>query len=369
MTKLKFIFIALLITTLRGCVGQSVGYSPSVFLKDSTIHIDLDNLPYGEPLPFDSLYYGYDFVVNEVGANFTTSSWSTTYFDGEQNFLEGNLLNSSVCIYDTLGNLVRRINEEEGYFGFSFDTPNRFIYTLNIHNSVIRRYGYDGRLHNVIPVETGQRADNTKGALCDRVAVTPEGNLLIHYAYWGGNREYNFGLMDSLGNIITTKKTMGGFCGKTRPVVVESFSYIYEDYLHVYDLSDTVFVIKNSRFIPKYVFTQTNPMKKMIKKYGNNVDINSIKEKVYRLSTLQENDRYLFFSFRTSNPPKNTYLGADWKGGYYDKQTGEAFITFGVYHMPHYTADSIGVSCVLIPPRGRMSLSGNEKGKIKLYPR
>lgn len=372
-----FFFTMVLFCSCRN-TAVVVDVKEAVAIKDGLITINLDNLRQGELPPFDSLFTGYEYVVNKD--TFQVSGWEVLRFDGDENFIGINVPYSHINLYDRMGNFIRRIGqqgmrENKGefweFFNYCIDPTHKMVYILANKQGKVFKYNYNGDFLGMTDVFTTPIDRNITeermrgGAVSDLIACTPQGNLLVHYAYWSGNIPYNFYLFDGNNQIIASKKTMGKFNAKTR-YMVEAKSYVYNECLHVIDFSDTAYVIKNQRFIPKYVFEQKYSLAKIVDSLGEGVNIYEIEQPVYQISNMRETDQYLFFSYVQAN---RKYLGDYTNRTYacYHKPTKQAFKICTEGTMKKWTKDSIRCSILTYQAFDKTLVYRNKEAVMKVY--
>ncbi|MEG1290356.1 MAG: hypothetical protein RR312_08195 [Bacteroidales bacterium] len=337
-----YIYISLvLLIIFVGCNDKhNTLKNSSVRIENDLVIINLDFLEKGDFIPFDSLYLGYERIkpiVNNLRDTFQYGVWDIYYRDRFNNIIEAGPVNNRVNIYDSIGNKLLEINKvgkriETGEYRQLYEAipsvTDSIIYLLLRKPSAIYKYDYKGAFKGYIPLKTvtyskknGYEKD-LKGYLCDLIVPLSDGNLLIHYAYCGGNIEYNYFITNPNTNkILTTKKTMDDYNGRTR-FLSEAKYYNYNNTLHTKDLSDTLYYIKNGEFIPKYVFEQKHTIKKFVDSLGVNVDIYNTGKESYIIDNLNETDRYLFFAYKVFNGTLPTQY---FKVAYYDKKNKKAF--------------------------------------------
>lgn len=371
--------------SLSGCHNQpaSPGQAPAdaVSFKNGLVVIDLDKLEQGEPIPFDSLFTGYEYIVNEQKDTFRISGWEHLQFDGDKHFVGANIPASYINLYDKTGNFIRRIGEQgrkinqgqfNEIFNFCIDPANKMVYALAHKQGKVFKYNYTGQFCGTVDILTTAIDRSTsdgrlrESAISDFIALTPSGDLLVHYAYWNGNLPYNFCLIDKSNTVVSTQKTMNRFNGKTR-YGIEANSYTYDGCLHVSDISDTIYAIRDRAFVPKYVLAQKYPLSKIADSLGCNVDLFQLDLPVYKINSMQETDRYLFFSYIELNR-KYSGVMKDMVYAYYDKRTKKAFKICTAEKMKKWTKDSISVAVLTrLKHSDFIQISSNKQGIIKLY--
>lgn len=342
------------------------------------IDIDLDKLEYGEQIPFDSLCSGYEYIVNQAGDTLQVSGWEYDVFDGCKHLAVGNVLKSTIKLYDSSGNFLNSIGKKDiddhrpefkDKIIFRMSPQKKIIYILANKHGKILKYSYDNQCLGSIdvlttPILPGTQEEKLRGgAICDNISILPNENMLIHYAWWDGNQSlYNYCIMDDTGKILSTKKTGKAFNGKTE-LIGELKSYYYNNLLHVKDLSDTLYTIKENKFIPKYVFHSHLTLQKLIDTSHQYINVNNLKKDVgYKIVSINETDRYLFFLYRSLNG----FLDS----GYYcylDKIKNKAFKICDYNNPCKFSPDSISIHAFTVNSFGAISIWPTKKGLIKLH--
>ena len=147
----------------------------------------------------------------------------------------------------------------------------------------------------------------------EKIAVSPSGQLLVHFPNWTGDLEYSCLLFDHEGNIVNKLKNnifykFNEKKGRSR----EGLCYIYNDQIHVKDKCDTLFVVDNNSFQPKYVFNTG-------KNHSNNITQQEYDEKITFYTIFETDDKVLF----------HFQLNERWYNAYYDKNKRKAFSSPG----------------------------------------
>lgn len=307
--------------------GQSVKNESAVVSDSGIITINLDHLKRGKPLPMEESFAEISPVRNNDGDTVSFGAFVFVVADKDC-FIVADLSSRSVVLYDSTGNYIRQIgkkgtNVSAGEYwsikDLAVDFKNKLIYILLSSRGKILKYNFEGVFKAGIDVFTGSYGmldTYSRGRICDKIVCNEEGDLIVHYAYWDGNKSpYNYCILDKNSQIVDTLKTFKEFNGTSghkkfrRP---ETASYIYDNKLHIKDLSDTLYFLENRKFVPKYVFIS----KETITQKADNKDI--YKDPLNFFS-LFETDRYLFFGYETRTPTVSFHYA------YYDKSTQIAY--------------------------------------------
>jgi hypothetical protein len=212
-----------------------------------------------------------------------------------------------LVLYDRNGKFIRKIaqkgdgpGEYKSIRDVAIDEENALIYVLSHHPNKVFKYSLEGVFERIIDLP----------ARADKIAVSPSGRLLVHFPNWMGNLQYSCLLFDNKSDIVGKLKNnilyeLGA--GRSR-WFDEGCYYIYNDRIHIKGVCDTLYVIENDRFIPKYVFdTGDNHSNRMTQaEYDGKI----------RFYYIFETDLRILFSFRS---------GESWYVGYYDKAHRKTF--------------------------------------------
>lgn len=325
---LTLLFILLSVYSCGNRHSQQSVKKQLVIESDSgVVTINLDNMKRGKPCLMEESFAGISPVVGNHG---DTVSFGTFVFvvADKDCFIVADRPSRSVVLYDSVGNYIRQIgkkgtNVSAGEYwqidDIAVDFKNKLIYILLSSRGKILKYNFEGVFKEGIDIPTGCYGTldtYSRGRICDKIVCNEDGDLIIHYAYWDGNKSpYNYCIMDKDSQIVDTLKTFkefNGTSGHKRFQNSETVSYIYDHKLHIKDLSDTLYFLENRKFVPKYVFIS----KETITQKADNKDI--YKDPLNFFS-LFETDRYLFFGYETRYPTVFFHYA------YYDKSTGTAY--------------------------------------------
>ena len=132
----------------------------------------------------------------------------------------------------------------------------------------------------------------------------------MHFPNWAGDLPYSYLLFDNKGNTVSKLKNYIFYSldAKRSFYSFEGVRYIYNGQIHTKGKSDTLFVVENDRFVPKYVFltgeNHSNQLSQV--EYDGKILLNFI----------HETDNKVFYSFVKE---KIRY------DAYYDKKIGKTF--------------------------------------------
>ena len=298
-----------------------------ILLGQELIEIDIDNAEIGPRIDFKSVVKSVEVIDMSYGLEL--ASWLTVA--DSRNIICVHTFEHKIFQFDIQGNFLRNIGKKgtntsigefRGVKDVAIDSKRNVIYVLDHYSSVVLKYKIDGTFVGSISVETGKFENDifmVGSSLCDGIRTDSDGNLLVHYASWDGNRpEYNYYLYDSDGNFINGRKSFRIFSGSTgrkTGVIDELSSYYYNGILHVKDAGDTLYTVANGNFIPKYLFKSKCSISKI-------VNSENFFKKTIHLGHIFENDRYLFFSYKEF---PILYEPSTYWVGYFDKQNKRTY--------------------------------------------
>ena len=302
------LFIVLLF--LADCCGNK---SNATYAENYPILIDIKeamrnqvNFKYSDIL-FDSI----TFIPIEsiIGSYITSLDGTLLRFTSNYIFAENYFNGGELVCYNRNGKFIRKVAQRgrgPGEFSdisdIAIDEKNEIVYVLCTSGIRIFKYSFQGKFIELIYL--------THPA--DRIIVNSENQLLVHFPNWGGDLQYSCLLLDNKGNTINKLKNniFYSLNDKRKFWKKEGLFYIYNDQIHIKDKCDTLFVVENDQFIPKYIFsTGENHSNKLSQlEYDRKVSINYI----------HETESKIFFQFGIN---KIGYIA------YYDKKIGKAFST------------------------------------------
>jgi len=153
-------------------------------------------------------------------------------------------------------NVVANRGVEEGdlfsYITHKIDQKNQIIYILDWYK--ILKLSTNGDYLGSLTVLNAKKPED---GIPDDLILTPEGNLLIHINNYLGWAKYDYLIIDTLGNEISHHLVKTNYDRLKLPTKHQKLgiaSYSYDNTLHVKDYGDTLFMIINNQFKPKYIF-------------------------------------------------------------------------------------------------------------------
>lgn len=351
-------------------------------VEDTVYTIDLDHLVQGAHPPLDEIFSHYSYVIDKYGSHFNEiPEWGYMMVTPVNDFLIFNL-SGTVELYDRNGNFLRRI----GRNGMDYKRGDFFsdhlrgsadsshIYIFDDAHSVIQKYTYGGKYLGCIKVMSidihkhPEKKNLLKGVICDGMVSLKDSYILLHYAYWSGDIPYNYVILNKRGNVVSSLRTMGKYDGVNNGTIMEMTCYHYRNMLYVKDLSDTLYMVRDNKFIPKYYFKQHNSLSNLTDSLGGKIDIFKVKRPLCIISSIQETDRYLFFSIYRF-PPMSIFTYC-----YYDKMSHTAYKMFDGWHIPadklqgqRDSTDYIYVNCLVNPVINNIVEGGGKYGRMWLY--
>ena len=241
-------------------------------------------------------------------------------------FVQGKSGRTPLLCYDHNGKFIRKIAERgpgPGEFGrlrdVAVDEEKGIVYVLDRSDKKIYKYNFEGVFLEVINLSNH----------ADKIAVNLAGQLLIHFPNWDGDLQYSCLLFDNKGDTINklNNNIFYGLDAERTKFGYEGLRYIYNDRIHVKGKSDTLYVVENNRFIPKYIFSTGEKLSKKLSRVEYDEKIS--------ISYIHETDSKVFFHF-----------GIDKTGywSYYDKKTGKAFSARGAIINDMYDRKEINLS-------------------------
>lgn len=227
---------------------------------------------------------------------------------------------NNVVLFDKKGKYLRTVCTFNRPDNAVIDPVNGIIYILSHdkQDHCIKKYTLNGSYLGKIPLKTGEyeRDIFSKGLLCDGLDIDEKGNLLIHYAYWDGNKiPYNYYLYSKEGKLLHSLKSMDKrfLHGSEKAIITEYNSYVYDNILHVIDASGKIFALQNTKFVPKYRFKS---------RYSLETLLNAEPRKPVRpmvATFVAETPALLLFTFKIYQNRVETFAG------YYDKLTKKVY--------------------------------------------
>jgi|LAHS01.1.fsa_nt_gb hypothetical protein len=364
------------------CSNSCRQASAAVDAKDSLIVINIDSLPNGPVPPLDEIFSHYSYVIDKYGSHFNEiPEWGYMMVTPVNDFLIFNL-SGTVELYDRNGNFLRRIGRNGmDYKGGDFfsdhlrgSADSSHIYIFDDAHSVIQKYTYGGKYLGCIKVMSidihkhPEKKNLLKGVICDGMVPLNDSYILLHYAYWSGDIPYNYVILNKRGSIVSSLRTMGKYDGVNNGTIMEMTCYHYRNILYVKDLSDTLYMVRDNKFIPKYYFKQHNSLSNLTDSLGGKIDMFKVKRPLCIILSIQETDRYLFFSIYRF-PPMSIFTYC-----YYDKMSHTAYKMFDSQHIPadklhgqRDNADYIYVNCLVNPVINNIVEGWGKYGRMWLY--
>jgi len=322
----------LLLTSCHGQRGKTAdaGTAPaaSIPVMDSAyvkelmlkppVSINLDGAEPGQRLNFSEVFHFPD-TIKLTGDKVSSFTFPAVFASGEKFMAieEPGSYGQNMGLYTTDGVFLREIGPSTFKLlpkSVAIDEINSYIYIYDSGLKKIWKYRLDGTLLSEILVETGtyDRDVFSKGKLCDGIATDSHGNLLVHYAYWDGNKvPYNYYLYSPEGKLLCSRKSFREFEGTTNATnscYFEMQIYYYNNILHVKDLGDTVYAVVNNQFIPKYIFASKSSLSNIAN------ETSYFKSHALMFEELFETDRYLIYRYVIRKDRPTFYWG------YYDKE-------------------------------------------------
>ena len=208
-----------------------------------------------------------------------------------------------VC-YDRNGRFLKKLaqrgqgpGEYSRIGGIAIDEKNEIVYVQDKRKTY--KYNLEGIFLDVIDVIYP----------VDIIAVNPSGQLLVHFPNWNGDLKYSCLLFDHKGDTVNLLQNNIFYENTGRDTwSQEGICYIYNDMLHVKDKCDTLFMVEDDSFKPKYVF-------KTGENHSGNITMLEYDEKI-KFRYIFETDGKLFFEFQVNKK---------WYCAYYDKNKGRTF--------------------------------------------
>lgn len=280
--------------------------------------INLDDFEYAPPLKINDLFLPPEKIVLSDGKKELLSSCRRLKSTREHILLTE--FWSNVVLFDKKGKYLRTICKFNRPDNAVIDSVNGIIYILfhDKQDHCIKKYGLNGSYLGKIPLKTGEyeRDIFAKGLLCDGLDVDEKGNLLIHYAYWDGNKTpYNYYLYNKEGKLLHSLKSMDKrfFYGSEKAIITEYNSYLFNNLLHVTDAGGTIFALQNTKFVPKYRFKSRHSLEALLNTEPRKPVCPMVATFVAETPTL------LLFIFRIYQDKVETFAG------YYDKQQNKVY--------------------------------------------
>ncbi|MEG0892012.1 MAG: hypothetical protein RSF01_09075 [Bacteroidales bacterium] len=309
-SKIHLLLLCVLFTISCGNNGAKPQNTYSAFpLEGSIIEINIDSLEIGRQIAVEEVFDRAEQVITLYNKPFRPGDFLVLSVDSLSLYIL-NRKDGYVMKYDKNGNTVMPIGKK-GYLIFNGEyakadyvtSDASLIYVLSNLDGRILEYNKEGEYIGCILVLTGNYSGFPsttvitklcRNRICDFVGSDNQGNLLIHYAYWDGNKSpYNYNLVTKEGKSIDTVKTFRQFNGSTafsNGFTYETKSYYYHGCLHIKDLSDTLYYINNGKIIPKYYFKSKESL---------NITVNdsAFSKQVVNIGDFFETDKFLFFSY------------------------------------------------------------------------
>ena len=317
--------------------AQAVGTAPktmasihavdSAYIKElkhkPPVSINLDGAEPGQRLNFSDVFHFPD-TIRLMGDKIASLTYPEVLAFGREFMVieeSGFGSGAGMGLYATDGSYIGEVGKFQPGSGIArrsvaIDEINSFMYLYDNVLNKIWKHRLDGTLLSEILVETGtyDRDVLSKGRLCDGIAIDSDGNLLVHYAYWDGNKvPYNYYLYSPEGKLLCTRKSFREFEGTTNVdrggYFYEMQVYYYNDILHVKDWGDTVYAVVNNKFIPKYIISSKTSLSNIAD------EASYFKGHALMFDGLFETNRYLIYRCIIGRGKKPLFY---W--GYYDKE-------------------------------------------------
>ena len=212
-----------------------------------------------------------------------------------------------MLLYSRNGKFIKKLGQRgqgpEEYIridDLAVDESNEIVYVLSQNNGKILKYSFKGRFLGAINFSSP----------VDKIVVSPAGQLLMHFQNLTGDLLYSCLLLNHKGDTVSKLKNyiFYEFKNNRKWWDDEGLCYVSNIQIHIKSKGDTLFVVENDRFLPKYVFyTGENLSNKMTQ---------SEYDEKLRFEYLFETDGKVIFKFRFENK---------WYRVYYDKRQAKAF--------------------------------------------
>lgn len=292
------------------------------------IKINLDKFEYAPPLGFEDIFeppvkIEIDHEMAASLGGFITLQASNDYF------ILSDIMFNSVSVWDKKGEFIRYIgakgkNPNLGEFLSPLrgviDSLSNVLYILSAdkQNHCIIKYNINGTYLGYMPLEKGRYEKDifAKGLLCDGIDVDNAGNIVIHYAYWDGNKtQANYYIYDKNGRQLNSLKTLDKefTYGIENAILPEYNSYLYNGMLHTIDASGKIFTVKDAKFRLKYILTSKNSLDSTIVAY------NQKPIKLMITQFIMETPLYLLFILNIYQDTPEAYIGC------YDKKQNKLY--------------------------------------------
>lgn len=324
--------------------------------EEQVVTIDLDKLkPFNGRL-YDSMQFTSEYVKNKQGF-FTISGWDQIVVDENNNIVIYNVITQTVCLYDKFGNMKTQIGRQGNrrdmgeYSELSsvvMSCSKQEILILD-PAGMIFRYNYDGKFKDYIDL-TKFISDDNIVRVCDNlvqdiVYSSNDGNILIYYPWWVGDKNSKCLILDNNSHVISEKYMNNNFSGNAKSAIARTgFSTYLNNSTHIVNLTDTVYKIQGKNFVPKYVFKQKYSLANLVDSLGRNVDIFNIGDKPIYEFKLCETDDYLLFMYMSLNVQPYSYRKVNY--GLYDKKNKISY-KLNKENFSQHTPDSIYIVNIL----------------------
>ena len=236
-----------------------------------------------------------------------------------QNYIisENYLWGGDLVLFDRNGRFIRKIAQRgqgPGEYNFindmAIDETHETVYVLSM--SKLFKYNLEGKFLGVIDLSEVSGLPNL---LAQKIAVSPSGQILVNLGNRMGDLRYRCLLLDDKGNLVNMlKNNLTHTFDPNVPLYMapEGTYYIYNDRIHIKNICDTLFVVENDSFQPKYVFKTGG------KNQSNHITHTEYVEKIqqFAFGTIFETDSKVFFQFRLNEKIYNAC---------YDKKERKAY--------------------------------------------
>ena len=275
------------VINIRAALRNTVEIKLSDFV-DSISYVSIQGFINDEPISLRRFWFSDSYILSESRSN-------------------GDLL----C-FNRNGSFIRRIaNKGRGpgeYLNVSdvvVDEGNSVLYVFSSMAKKIYKYSLDGSFLKAF--EFGENID--------AIAIDAFGQLVVRCSIGSGNAKNNFLLLDNKGDTINFQPNNIFFERESLPGGITIFMngsvYNYNNQVHIKNKNDTLFVMENDKFIPKYVFLTGDKQVNMT--YKEFMEL-------IPFPYIRETSTKLFFQF---------VLEDQWYNAFYDKINGKVFSTSG----------------------------------------
>ena len=300
-------FYVCVLMSIMGCVGKK-----NKTLNDVSFPIIIDinealrnKIGYKLSDIVDSIAY----IAIVSSPEYPEGSVNTNKIKISQNFIiaESYWRSGVLVCFDKNGKYFKKISQKgrgPGEYNsikdVAIDEENDIVYVLSSWEKKIFKYSFQGKFLGAINLSD----------VADKIDVGSSGRLLVHFPNYSGNLQYSCLLIDYSGKTVNKLQNHIFYNLNSERKIFENegISYIYNDQIHIKNKSDTLFVVENDQFRPKYIFNTGV-------KYPNNM-MQLEYDQIIPFRYIMETDGKVFFNFR---------LNQKWYDAYYDKNLRKAF--------------------------------------------